>query len=151
MQNVSSTTLVSPMLENLERTANIIAPCHSPNSSTESGALVIDEKQRISSNGPIHQHPSKPEVVNNRLEMIKSPYSRPQIVTGSELHHSSIIKRDSNLIDKNSHLKPNNYQHLRHSQRRIENSEKSESIIDEEEEIDVVRLDDPCDPMWRPW
>lgn len=141
-------------LKSLERTANIIAPCQSPNSSSESGALCIDEKRRISSNGPIQQHPTKSETINNRLEINKSPYSRPQIVTTNieiQSRNQLFIKReDVNLIEnKNSDLK-----FINHYSRNLEKSEKSESIIDEEEEeeiIDVVRIDGPCDPMWRPW
>lgn len=163
-QNATDEILVSTTLKSLERTANIIAPCQSPNSSSESGTSIIDEKRRPSSSEPIQQQSkqfhSKSEIINNnnnnRLEIIKSPYSRPPIVTiidnnNEVLRNQSLMKGEkNNLIEKNTDLKSNHH-HSNNSQTRIEKIENLESIVDDEEEIDVVRIDDPCDPMWRPW
>ncbi|XP_043473963.1 enhancer of split mbeta protein-like [Leptopilina heterotoma] len=165
-QNATNEILVSTTLKSLERTANIIAPCQSPNSSSESGTSIIDEKRRPSSSEPIQQQPkqyhSKAEMINNntnnnnnnnnRLEIIKSPYARPQIDNNEVLRSQLFIKEDkNNLIDKNSNPKSNHNHYSNNSQTKIEKIPNLESIVDDEEEIDVVRIDDPCDPMWRPW
>lgn len=144
-QDVSRAALVSPTLKNLERTANVIAPCQSPNSSIETGTSVIIEKRSMSPNEK-NQYLPTPET-NGHFESLKSPYSRPQTILSSGNLRSSIVKRNSDLISKNCDFRSDD-RYQKNSRTRIDNSE---SIIDDEEEIDVVRIDDTDDPMWRPW
>ena len=145
LQNVLTAALVSPKVKNLERTANVIAPCQPPNSSIETGTSVIVEKRSMSPNEK-YQLLQKTET-NGNFESTKSPYSRPQTMLISENLRSSIVKRNSDLISKNYDFKSDD-RYQKNSRTRIDDSK---SNIDDEEEIDVVRIDESCDPMWRPW
>ena len=135
------------MLKNLERTANIIAPCQPANLSIETGTSVIVERKKMSPVEPTCQYFSEPPSRNNCFETIKPLYSKPQTKIDSDNLHPPIVKHNSDMVFRNCDFEGED----RYPKSVRMKVDKSESNINDDEEIDVVRVDDSCDPMWRPW
>ncbi|XP_046618317.1 enhancer of split mbeta protein-like [Neodiprion virginianus] len=139
----SRSSLVSPTLGSLDKTAKLLVRSVSPAGSSTRGS----PPPRQNSSPRVTLHPYRGDKVN----VTERPHTPPCQV-GKELAPPSLvgketqisIPRDGCSID----LSPDN--RLPTVDRQAKTDPNAQPVADDDEEIDVENVDDG-DPMWRPW
>ncbi|XP_024943396.1 enhancer of split mbeta protein isoform X2 [Cephus cinctus] len=129
--------LVSPTIATLEKTANLLVPCEpitSPDITT----------RRCSTPKSVSSYSGTSENTIENCTIVKAAYASPHSLTSTFNQAVSIETPSSSLSPKRSEC-PNREKIFQNLTIKI-----SKTDIDEEEEIDVERVDEK-DPMWRPW
>lgn len=137
--------LLSPTLANLDRIANVVAPCPIGTSGEIDSAILT------ASTSPIRSTPHADKTVNEMRDAGASTTTISSIPQAS----MSLVKADEKLT-VNCSAKPKSLRDrlpittTTATTTRNKTNDPQNINADDDEEIDVERVDEH-DPMWRPW
>ncbi|KAL6261608.1 hypothetical protein P5V15_006695 [Pogonomyrmex californicus] len=137
--------LLSPTLANLDRIANIVAPCDVGISGEIDSAILS------TNTSPIRSTPHADKTVRDAGASATTVSSMPRarasmsLVNGSEKLTVNCSAKSKSLRDRRQPTMTTTATTMRNK-----TNDPQDINADDDEEIDVERVDDR-DPMWRPW